>query len=170
MADPARPKHQGLIIPRLPRSLTAPDCLVRLCEKNWVDFWDFGDIAGRPNVRSAPRAAIREMALRSLISACIHSAWVQAPGASIFLRAQKYLCRSFEMEIPMLRNAMIAAAAIAMMPALAMAAPATTKPANAATQTVKAESVALIKHHKTRLVHKVRMERHPKAKTVTTKS
>ena len=76
------------------------------------------------------------------------------------------------MEIPMLRNAMIAAAAIAiaMMPALAMAAPATTKPAGAATQTVKAESVALIKHHKTRLVHKVRMERHPKAKTATTKS
>ena len=60
--------------------------------------------------------------------------------------------------------------AIAMMPALAMAAPATTKPAGAATQTVKAESVALIKHHKTRLVHKVRMERHPKAKTATTKS
>jgi hypothetical protein len=33
----------------------------------------------------------------------------------------------------------------------------------------KAERVALIKHHKTKLVHKVRMERHPKAKTVTMK-
>jgi hypothetical protein len=74
------------------------------------------------------------------------------------------------MEIPMLRNAMFAAAAIALMPTLAMAAPATTKPADTATQTVKAERVALIKHHKTKLVHKVRMERHPKAKTVTMKS
>jgi hypothetical protein len=70
----------------------------------------------------------------------------------------------------MLRNAMIAAAAIALMPTLAMAAPATTKPAPAATQTVKAERVALIKHHKTRLAHKARMEHHAKAKTVTTKS
>jgi len=51
-----------------------------------------------------------------------------------------------------------------------MAAPATTKPADTATQTVKAERVALIKHHKIKLVHKVRMERHPTAKTVTTKS
>jgi len=53
---------------------------------------------------------------------------------------------------------------------LAMAAPATTKPADTATQTVKAERVALIKHHKIKLVHKVRMERRPTAKTVTTKS
>lgn len=70
----------------------------------------------------------------------------------------------------MLRNAMFAATVIALMPTLVMAAPATIKPATAATQTVKAEKVALVKHHKAKLVHKIRMERHLKAKTVITKS
>ena len=56
------------------------------------------------------------------------------------------------------------------MPTLVMAASATTKPADTATQTVKAQRVALTKHHETKLVHKVRMERHLEAKTVSRES
>ena len=56
------------------------------------------------------------------------------------------------------------------MPTLVMAASATTKPADTATQTVKAQRVALTKHHKTKLAHKVRMERHLEAKTVSRES
>jgi hypothetical protein len=75
------------------------------------------------------------------------------------------------METPMLRNAILVVAALALAPTLAIAAPAAKKMTHTAiTQPVKAEKVTLTEHRKVRFAHKVRMERQPKAKTETVKS
>ena len=71
----------------------------------------------------------------------------------------------------MLRKTILAAAVIALTPALAMAAPTAVKTTHAIiVQPVKAEKVGIVKHHKAKLVHKIRMERHLKAKAEILKS
>jgi hypothetical protein len=71
----------------------------------------------------------------------------------------------------MLRKSMLAAAIIALTPALAIAAPANVKTTHAAIiQPVKAQKVGLVKHHKAKLTHKMGMQRHHKAKAAIVKS
>jgi hypothetical protein len=107
---------------------------------------------------------------RNLVA--IGSEAVQPKRINFVSSGQEFLLPCCRKETTMLRNTLLAAVAVAMMPAIAMAAPVTApkKAPTAMTSTVKAEKVTLMKHHAKAKAVKTTVTLKHKAKVTTIKS